>query len=437
MAEPRAAATLPHSNEAEQAVIGAVLEDNVAYDKAMAVIDAADYYHPAHGGIWVTVGQLLAAGRRADVVTVSEAGGHDIDALTRMQMSVPTSRHVVDYARIVRAHSVRRQAAAIARRLRDDAVAAQTDGAEVIDAAVVALLALLQRGAPSEPRDLPGLAAEFLDALQARADGVTDAIATGLADLDRLTGEGGRPGELWVIGARPSMGKTALVLTLARNVGREHRVLMLTQEDSLGMLTARHVAAAGRVNLADIRNPKRAPQSMWGGVADGIEAIKDLRITMDDQPALTLADVRRKAQQVAARHGGLRLLIIDYLQLMSGAGEETRNRELGVIANGLKRLAKELGCWVILLSQLNREADKRRPIMADLRDSGDIEGAADVIGLLYRECRYKPKPDNEHLAELEIVKHKNGPTDTLRLHFDGARQRFDNWHGGAAADLED
>lgn len=424
--------TLPHSDEAEQAVIGSVLNDPRAYDAAQSIIDAADFYHPAHAAVWRTCGELIARGSAVDPVTLQEAGGHDPAGTTRMMLSVPSARHVRDYAGIVREHALRRQAIAVAGDLRADALAAGgPDAAGCVDAAVVRLLALLQRGAPSEPRDLPELAGEFLDDLQARADGETDAISTGLLDLDKLTGEGGRPGELWVIGARPSMGKTALVLTLARNVGAHHRALMLTMEDSLRMLTARQVAAAGGVNLAHLRNPKDAPDSEWHKIADGVEALRPLQVSMDDQPALTLADVRRKAQQVVARHGSLHLLVIDYLQLMDGAGGENRNRELGVISNGLKRLAKELGCWVVLLSQLNREADKRRPIMSDLRDSGDIEGAADLIGLLYREHRYKPTPANKHYAELEVVKHKNGATDTVRLYFDGALQRFGNWDGPA------
>jgi replicative DNA helicase len=429
MAEP-----LPHSDEAEQSVLGAVLQDNAALVEVGALLEPADFYHPAHAAIWRTITQLSLAGRRADVVTVFEAGQHDRAYLDALEMSVPSARHAGEYAQIVRQHSVRRQAVAVARALAEDVQRTGQNAkpaTEVIDAAVVRLLELLQRGAPSEPRDLDKCTVEFLNDLEARASGKTDSISTGLLDLDRMTGEGGRPGELWVIGARPSMGKTALVLTLGRNVGRTHRVLMLTQEDSLLMMTARHVAAAGELNLADLRSPMKAPASMWSGVADAVEVLRPLQISMDDQAALTLADVRRKAQQVMARHGRVDMLVIDYLQLMDGDGGENRNRELGVISNGLKRLAKELRCWVVLLSQLNREADKRKPIMSDLRDSGDIEGAADLIGLLYREHRYKPTDDNRFYAELELVKQKNGATGTCGLFFDGATQRFANWDGPA------
>ena len=151
---------------------------------------------------------------------------------------------------------------------------------------------------------------------------------------------------------------------------------------------------------------------------------------MDDQTGLTLADVRRKAQQVRMRCGRLDLIVVDYLQLMDDGGDN-RNLALGLIANGLKRLAKEMNVWVVLLSQLNRKADERSgpPQMGDLRDSGDIEGAADLIGLLYREHMRKPTPENKYWAQLHVCKQKNGPTDTLNLTFEGAHQRFSDWEG--------
>lgn len=201
-------------------------------------------------------------------------------------------------------------------------------------------------------------------------------------------------------------------------------------------LTARHVAAAGRVNLAHLRNPRTAPQAMWSGVAEAVTELSPLRIAMDDQASLKMSDVRRKIQQVRRRHGELSLVVIDYLQLMEGEGDN-RNQALGMLANGLKRAAKEFNCWIVLLSQLNREADKRAgpPQMSDLRDSGDIEGAADLIGLLHRQYVRTKKEELKYLAELHVCKHKNGRTDTLKLFFDGAVQRFGDWdHGGVEVD---
>lgn len=432
----------PHSVEAEQSLIGAVLIDNGAMDRIPSLREA-DFYSMEHRHIWGAACELIAASKPADVITVHErlqkrgpmGEAIELGYLNALATSVPSASNAPAYAQIVSQCATRRELITLLDDIQAQAFGGKAADAEsLIDRAVTGLMALQDGKRNDEPQDLGGLAAKFIDDLQARADGHTDAFSTGLRDLDRLTSEGGRRGELWVIGARPSMGKTAFSLSLCRAVGVTQQVLMLTLEDSLGMLTARHVAAAGRVNLAHIRNPKTAPDSMWNGVAEGVNDLVPLRISMDDQAGLTLADVRRKVQQVKRRHGDCALVVIDYLQLMDATGEgDNRNQALGALANGLKRMAKDLRCWVVLLSQLNREADKRKaaPEMADLRDSGDIEGAADLIGLLFRRWRWTQKDEDKALAELHVCKQKNGATDTLRFYFDGATQRFGNWqtHG--------
>ncbi len=427
--------TPPHSDVAEQSVLGALLTDNAVFADVQALLAPGDFYHPDHGSIFRGISDLLGAGRVADVVTVHEHTAHDLAYLNGLAGSVASGRAARQYAEIVREAAQRRELMRLGKRLADDAFRLSAQAAPVtalVDAMVTALLHLQHSGAASEPSDLLPLLTAFMDDLQERADGRCLPFSTGLADLDRLSAGGARRGELWVIGARPSMGKTAFVLQLCRHVGVEHQVLMLTQEDSLLSGTGRLVASAGGVNLADIRNPQAAPQSMWTGVTQGVQELTPLHISMDDQTGLDLADVRRKAQQVKRRHGRLDLLVVDYLQLMDDGGEN-RSQSLGYIANGLKRFAKEYQCWVVLLSQLNREADKRNgpPQMSDLRDSGDIEGAADLIGMLFREYMRKPTADNKHFAELHVCKQKNGPTDTVRLFFDGAFQRFGNWNGPA------
>lgn len=422
----------PHSAEAEQSVIGSLLQDNGVFGALAGALAAGDFYDPVHREIYATITQLLLASRPADVITVFEAGGHDLGYLNSLAWAVPSSRHAAGYAQIVREHALRREAMRLAGRLREDAQAAQVPVPELIEATVAALLAL-QRGARQDaPQPLRELALRCVDDLQARADGVSDSISTGLADLDALTAGGARPGELWVLGARPSMGKSAFVLSLARHVGQGKRVLLLSMEDSANTAAQRMLAAAGGVNLADIRQPQRAPESMWAGVALALDELSRLNVWLDDQPALTVADVRRKVQQVEARHGRIDLVVVDFLQQMDGDGEN-RNRQLGQIAYGLQALGKQSGAWIMLLSQLSREADKRSgpPQMSDLRDSGDIEAAARWIGLLHREWMRKPTADNKHWAQLHVCKQSNGPTDTIDLYFDGALQRFGNWSGPA------
>lgn len=431
-ADPKAP---PHSDVAEHSVLGSLMLDNSVLPDVAAVLKPGDFYYPDHAAIYRGILALAAENQPADVVTVHQRTLHDLGYLGKLCDSVPSARRARAYAEIVVEAAQRRELMRVGRQLADDAFTLTAQAAPVpalVDSVVTALLALVQGGGCAEPVELPDMLVAFLDDLQARADGQQRTFATGLADLDRLTAGGARRGELWVIGARPSMGKTAFVLQLCRHVGVAHHVLMLTQEDSLLSSTARFVAAAGGVNLADLRNPMAAPQTMWHGVTEGVQELQPLHVTMDDQTGLNLADVRRKAQQVKRKHGRLDLVVVDYLQLMDDGGEN-RSISLGYIANGLKRFAKEYQCWVVLLSQLNREADKRTgpPQMSDLRDSGDIEGAADLIGMLYREYMRKPTAENKHFAELHVCKQKNGPTDTVRLFFDGAFQRFGNWDGPA------
>lgn len=426
----------PHSTEAEQAVIGALLLDNTAFDRVGDVLRAADFYAADHRAIYTTVSTLLTAGKVADVITVFEAGGHEMAYLNRMCESTPSAAGVRTYAGIVRERSLRRQVAGIADVLASRAMSQSAEQYPVpalVDEAVLRLLDLIQATqAAEEPQPIDALLPAWLDRLNDIYEGRSDAIATGLLDFDDLLGGGFRPGELIVIGARPSMGKTAFTLALCRHIGTQHPVLAMTMEDSLNSQVSRLVAAAGKVNLADLRNPKRAPESMWSGVSAGATELAQTLIDLDETACLTLMDVRRKIQQTRRRRGQpLGMVVIDYLQLMDGTGDNP-NQVLGAVAKGLKRAAKELYVPIVLLSQLNREADKRTgpPQMADLRDSGDIEGAADVIGLLYREFQRKPTAENKYHAQLHVVKNKNGETKTLEFHFDGAFQRFGNWTDG-------
>lgn len=430
----------PHSVEAEQSVLGAVLLDNSAFDSAGHQLRTDDFYVAQHRVIWQACAELIMANKPADPITVlvhlkardrDEAAG-GIQYLHELVQSVPSARAAAHYAGIVRQRAVCRQLLRVAADLHDDAMqaaGAKGDVGALIDRTALRLLDLQQGSGDGAPTPISDLLPGWLDDLSDRADGKTDAIAMGYADLDRRMAGGARRGELIVIGARPSMGKSAFVLRVARTVAAVGPVLKLTMEDSASMLVSRHVAAAGRVNLADVRSPDpdRVPGNFWDGVSDGVEALRPLRLYINDQPALELHDVRRKALQVKGREGDLLLIIVDYLQLMEGDGE-SRAQELTRIARGLKRLAKELNCVVLCLSQLSREADKTDapPRLDHLAESGGIEQAADVIGLLWREARRKPKPGNEHAAQVELVKNKNGATCTVQLQFFGATQRFED-----------
>lgn len=433
----------PHSVEAEQSVLGGLLIDNRAWERVSEVLGEVDFYRHEHRLVFRSMAGMLKAGRPADVVTVFDALGDQaatvggLGYLNALAQSVPSAANVRRYAEIVKTRSVQRQVMALAQDLQG-AVAVGMEPAGVaaaVDAAVTGLLKLLQGAQQQEPELLENLMLHLLDEVQALAEGKRPAISTGFADLDEATAGGGRAGEVWVVGARPSMGKSAFVLTLALLVTAEDWGLVLSQEDSKLTLSQRAVANLGSLNLADLRNPAKVrPEDQdrfWSRLVEGAELAKARRMLVDDQGGLGLADVRRKVQQAQRIAGGqLKVVVIDYLQLMTGE-KENRNQMLGEICFGLQALAKEFGVWVVLCSQLSRDADKRTglPHLSDLRDSGDIEAAAHVIALLHREARRKPTPDNKHWAQCEIAKNKNGPTCTVNLFFDGAHQRFGNWDG--------
>jgi replicative DNA helicase len=434
----------PQSAESEQAVLAAVLLDNEAWERVSDVLTGEDFYRYEHREIFGAIAALIAACRPADVITVFEqlkrqgvaekVGG--LGYINELAASVPSSKSARRYAEVVRECALRRRVIAVADALTSEAFspgARSTD--DVIDAACNELVSLMTRTTKAEPVPLHELLVPWIDDLTERAQGKTDAISTGLTDLDRVLAGGVRRGEVMVIGARPSMGKSAASLGLARRMAIEHTVLTLSLEDSRSMLVSRHVAAVGRVNLADLRRPEYAKDSMWSSASDALEQLRMLKLYVDDTASMTLADVRTKAQQVRRRAAGLDVVVLDYLQLMEGDGK-TRAEELTAVARGVKRMAKEMNVAVILLSQLSREADKMAgpPRLDHLAESGGIEQAADIIGLLWREARSKPKPDNKHDAQIEIAKNKNGPTDTVRLWFDGATQRFEDYHGGVGDD---
>lgn len=437
MAEALAAEGLPpQSLEAEQAVLGSLLLDNRAWQVVQREVAAGDFYSRDHADVFSSIQQLLQDDRPADVITVFEVlqGNGRADAvgglvyLNQLAQCVPSAGNVAAYAGIVVQAARRRRLM----QLGQDLTARAQRGAAT-SAEMAVLLGWLQEEVAriaqgheaGAPRRLGDLLPGWMDDLQARADGKTDAIASGLRSVDRVLCGGLRRGELVVLGARPSMGKSALTLGIVRAVAQQHPVLVCSLEDSANMLISRHVASVGRAPLEHVRMPQHAPDSLWEAVAHACETLARLPVWVDDRAGLALADVANKVAFVKARAGDCALVVVDYLQLMEDVGE-TRSNELANIVRGLKNMAKRMNCAVLLLSQLSREADKLNgpPRLDHLAESGAIEQAADVIGLLWREARRNPKPDNAHKAQIEFAKNKNGATDTVQLWFDGKTQRF-------------
>ncbi len=430
----------PQAIEAEQYVLGALLTDNRVWQQVASRVDSASFYRMEHREIFGAVSRLIGAGVPADVITVADAlraRAVEIDPpgwmayLHGLAVGVMLAGNAHAYADIVADRALRRRAIALADDLASAAWSDRGDALAAIDRTVAALLALAQGRDRREPRPLADLLPAWLETLAAMEQGEIDAIPTGYPDWDEIFAGGWRRGDFVVIASRPSMGKTALAHSITRQLARTAPVLVLSMEDSLSTLMARQVASTGRLNLADMRNPARAKSPIWERVTIGVERLHGLPIDVDDQPALGVADIRRKAQMVASRRGDIGVVVIDYLQLMDGDGaSDNRAYELAKVVRALKAMAKDMNCVVVLLSQLNRKADETRgpPALYHLAESGGIEQAADMIGLLWRRGQVTREPSDKHHAQVEWAKNKNGPTRTIEMWFDGATQRMEAAH---------
>lgn len=431
----------PHSTEAEQGLLGCVLTDNRCWQRVQRNVRGADFYSRDHAEIWQACAELLGADRPADVVTVFERlqarGLHEstggLAYLNDLALSVANASAAEAYAGIVTSKAKRRRVMQLGQDLTARARAATDDEAfSALLAWVQDEVAQIAQGRlDAVPQRMAELLPAWIDDLQARANGQVNALPTGLRSLDRKLYGGMRRGDLMVLGSRPSMGKSAFTLGVMRSVAAAAPVLVCSMEDSTGMLISRQVASTTRTPFEHVRLPQRAPDSLWHAVSEACELLGGLPLWLDDRAGLSLADVANKVAYVKAKAGDCALVVVDYLQLMEDAGQN-RADELANVVRGLKTMAKRMNCAVLLLSQLNRKADETNapPRLDHLAESGAIEQAADIIALLWRESRRNPKPDNMNVAQVELVKHKNGQTCTVQLYFDGATQRFDDLHDG-------
>lgn len=427
----------PHSIEAEQSLLGALLMENAVFDVVAERLQAEDFYAVEHRRIYAAAHRLLSAAKPADVITVFQAlqaAGQDeavggLGYINGLVEAVPSVRNAAAYADVVAQAAARRRVMAQARALLEAAQDEALPLDDAVDQAAAALMDVRVGVAGGEPVAISALLPAWIDRLTEKAEGKVFGTPTRIRPLDRLLGGGLLPGQFIVLGARSSMGKSAEKNQIVRGAALSGPVLDLSLEDSAPQIITRHMAAEGRIPMEHLRLPDKMPESVWGKIGDTLDALKDLPIYIDDSPTATLADVRRKALKLRGKLGQkLSLICVDYLQLMQGdKGAESRNRELYTIAAGLKALAKELGVPILALSQLSRKADEVNgpPRMDHLRDSGGIEEAADVIMLLWRPYPRTKKEEDKHKAQIEVVKQKDGPTGTVHLYFDGELQRFE------------
>ncbi len=429
---------VPFSIEAESALLGGLIQNPEGLTR-VASIDPAAFYDPFHADVYRAIQRLCSKGHPVEPVAVHvELRAHgveaDLEAIAGLASFAPGPAGMRMYAGTVADCHRLRQLMSAGREIADLAMTPGYNSAEQIDKANMLMAKLMAVKSNREPQDINESLTNYLALLQDLSDGKNPAMATGIGGLDEILNGGLRGGEVLVIGARPKHGKTALALAIARFMARRNKVLYLSQEMPVSQLMHRHTAAAGGMDLSRILKADPADSSMWTAVTDAARALGALSLYHDDQCALSLIDIRRKVLQVRRRASGLDVLVVDFLQLMAGAGEESRNRELDVIVNGIKAMALDLGMAVIVLSQMSREADKHygRPLMTHLRDSGAIEAAADQIALLFTDWAHpmsKRLPAFEGYSELEIVAHRNGPQGVVPLNFVGRYQQIGDWMG--------
>ena len=436
----------PQSIEAEQSVLGGLLLDNGAWDRAADVVTEADFYRFEHKIIFAAIGALIGASKPADVITVYEhlqmagkaADSGGLQYLNALAQSVPSAANKRRYAEIVRERAILRKLIAASDEIATNAFNPQGRAVtQILDEAEGKIFKIGEEGNRNKQgfQSMDVLAVQLIDRVTELAEnGAEDVtgVRTGFYDMDRNTA-GLQPGDLIILAARPSMGKTAFALNIAENVSVNEGlpVVVFSMEMGAAQLALRMVGSQGRIDQQHLRTG-RLDNDEWGRLTEAVERLSKSSVFIDETPALTGPELRARARRQARQCGQLGLIVIDYLQLMSGSGGDNENRatEIGEISRGLKALAKELNCPVIALSQLNRSVETRpdkRPMMSDLRESGAIEQDADIIMFIYRDEYYNKESPDKGMAEIIIGKQRNGPTDTCKLTFLGHYTKFENY----------
>lgn len=431
---------MPHRPEAEVCVLGSVMKSpDMALPVAMGMLVAEDFYVPAHQRVWSVLVEMSIDGADVDAMTLAaelSKRGHDRELgnatklVADIYSSVPSHHHVRSYARMVLEDSHRRQVILGAAELQKGALDATRDIADVLDEVEGNLGRLRETVARAEIVPAKSLVATALDEIEeAQANrGKVRGIPTGFVDLDRMTG-GLRERTLTILAARPSQGKSSLLGALLEHAAIEAGVptLLFSLEDEGVALIKRMLARRGSVQLYRMKDGFLA-KSDFPRLAESADAISKSPLFVDESAELTIQDLRARARMMVRRHR-IQLIGVDYLQLLKGSSRQARdNRALEVaeVASGLKAMAKELGVAVVAAAQLGRGADDyERPKMSHLRESGGIENAADIIGLLVRPGKKKKELEDDH-AILEIAKQRDGATGEVRLLWDGSMTKFEN-----------
>ena len=436
-----------YSLEAEQTVIGSLLLENGAFEQIEDIFSADDFYLAEHKKIFKIIARMLSENQPVDVLSLHEEmlrnglpdkGSYSLSYLVDLAQNAPSSANIKKYAEIIRDRSVLRQLRVVGQEI--TAIAGSSEGrpiAELLEDAekkVFEISEKIRSGKLELPsmHDLIKKVIIRIDELYSSDnDGNVISVPTGFLDLDKKT-SGLQRGDLIIVAGRPSMGKTAFAINIAEHVGiREKKpVLIFSMAMSQEQICTRMISSLGRIDSQALRTGRLADTD-WQNLNNAITLLDGSPIHVDETPGLSISELRTRARRIAAQHrDGLGLIVIDYIQLMSGSNiAENRTGELAEISRGLKALARELNTPIITLSQLSRAVEQRtnkRPLLSDLRESGAIEQDADLIMFMYRDEYYNPDSRAKGYAECIIGKHRNGPTGTVYLQWTGKYTRFDN-----------
>jgi len=440
MPVPVTAKVPPHNIEAEASLLGAMLLTVDAIIDATQIVEAAHFYKPVHQSIFDAITSLYGRGEAVDVITVNDelkrAGVDDTVAGTGALMSLsagtPAATNASHYARIVYEHAVLRSLITTAHEIAEIGYSQPEDVQQAVDEAETMVFNVAQGRVTDSMafmHDLLGDTLDDIEQLYDRGDAITG-TPTGFIDLDEITA-GLQPSSLIVVGARPAMGKTSFALNIVAHASmvEQRPVLLFSLEMSKLELSKRMLTSEAKVDATSIRNGRLKDED-WTKLAQAMGRLGKAQLWIDDDPNITVMDIRAKARRLKSKVGDMGMVVVDYLQLMSGrASAENRQVEISEISRGLKILARELECPVIALSQLSRSLEQRtdkRPMLADLRESGAIEQDADIVMFLYRDEIYNPDSADKGQAEVLIAKHRAGPTGVVRLAWLGHQTRFAN-----------
>ncbi|MCH3949821.1 MAG: replicative DNA helicase [Acidaminococcus sp.] len=429
----------PQNIEAEQSVLGAMLISRDAIDKVSEILTADDFYRNDDRILFSVIMDLHEHNKAVDIITVTEAlrqqgkldevGG--TSTITALSNAVPTAANVVYHAKIVEEKSLRRQLIKAGTEVVASGYEEEEDIGQTIDLAEQKILSVANKkhtGNATKIKDIVKEAMNRIEELYDSKDAFTG-LPTGFADFDKMT-SGLQPSDLIIVAARPSMGKSSLVLNIAEHVAlKGHKsVAFFSLEMSKEQLVQRLLCSQAGIDASRLRIGQLKDEE-WPKLVEAADRLSDAKIMLDDTPGMTALEMRSRARRWK-NENGLDLIIVDYLQLMQGSSRrpsDNRQQEMSEISRSLKGLARELNVPVIALSQLSRSVESRtskRPMLSDLRESGALEQDADIVAFIYREDYYNPDTENKNIAELIIAKHRNGPVGTVQLFFQKDITRF-------------